>query len=432
MKRLLEILSRIIAVALVLALVVLAVDSATAGDSLSIDDLRFASQMGTPALPSSDPAATSPSPAPVDFRGTSLHSCAALDLNTFLHQFDPHELLAELRQTLLSGAQSEISNYLLALAYSVPTLVSVLDMTDRQLHARFAAFAQTCANQQVHAVGFQEAESRLARASDQCFAHETARGSAPTDAYRRCSISRSFDTLGLPATLTTLDFLRQHSDLAVTPRVQSLLALLPDERIVAGNYQVRPPKTSLGELSDTLRTRTRLALEKVIDGTPPETIGECPFDSILDSNGSACLPRSALAIVNSPAFRGARLLGPAALSMFKDALSGQIAVTAVYADLLDLGQLVAGMNLRNESGASTSEILSRQRALQDHVIRLLGQADLRVKLQEYKLQLARTQLLALERSRTDLQIQANALQQTQPNPSVFSVTSVLRLFQDRN
>jgi AraC-like DNA-binding protein len=432
MKRLLEISSCPTSLALVLALLLSPVHSATADDSPSIEDLRLASQMGSSAPSSIDPTTASPSLTPPNFRGTSAHSCAALDLNTFLHQFDPHELLDELRQTLLSGVQSEVSNYLVALAYSAPTLVSVLDMTDRQLHARFTAFAQTCANQQVHAVGLQEAERRLARASDQCFAHETAQGSAPTDAYRRCSVSRSFDALRLPATLTTLDFLRQHSDLAVTPRVQSLLGLLPDERIVAGNYQVRPPKTSLEALSDALRVRTRLALEKVINGTPPATIGECPSDLILDTNGSACLPRSAFAIVGSPAFRSVRLLGPAALSMFKDALSGQIAVTAIYSDLLDLGQLIAGMNLRNESDASASEILSRQRALQDNVIRLLGQADLRVKLQEYKLQLARTQLLALERSRTDLQTQANALQQAQANPPIFSVTSVLRLFQERN
>jgi hypothetical protein len=210
-----------------------------------------------------------------------------------------------------------------------------------------------------------------------------------------------------------------------------LLALLPDERIVAGNYQIRPPKTSLGALSDALRTRSRLALDQLMDGAPLASLAECTPDSILNTTASACLPRSALDIVSSPAFRGARLLGPAALSMFKEALSSQIAVTAVYSDLLDLDQQIAGMNLRNGSDANTTELLSRQRTLQDQVVRLLAQAELQVKLQESKLQLARTQLLALERSRNDLQTKANMLQAQRILP-VFSLAGILQLLQDRN
>ena len=432
MKRRLQSSSRAPAAVFALTLMVLALETAAATDSMSIDDVRFGSKMGASALLNNeDRSATSPPLAATDYRGTTGHSCATLDLNTFLRRFNPRELLDELQQSLLSGTQSEISNYLLALAYSAPTLVSTLDMTDRQLHARFTAFAQTCASQQVRAAGTQQAERRLARASDQCFARETEGGSAPTEAYRRCSVSRSFDSLGLPATLTTLDFLRQHSDLAITPRMQSLLALIPDERIVDGNYQVRPPKIGLGALSDALRAHTRLALEKVIDGTSPASVDECTLDSILEVSGLACFPRQAFAVVKSPVFRSARLLGPAALSMYKDALSSQIAVTAVYADLLDLGQLVAGMNLRNGSDASADDNLSRQQALQDQVMRLLRQADIRVKLEDYKLQLIRIQLLALERSRADLQAQAEALQ-AQRNPPPFSVSSLLRLFQDRN
>src|SRR4029077_5813054 len=170
---------------------------------------------------------------------------------------------------------------------------------------------------------------------------------------------------GLPAALTTLEFLQQHSDLAVTPRIQSLLALLPDERIVAGNYQVRSPKTGLGALSNALRARSRLALDQLLDGVPLTNITECAADSILSAVGPVCLPRAAFGIANSPAFRGARLLAPAALSMFKDALASQIAVTAVYSDLLELAQAIAGMNLRIDSGASAAEILSRRRTLQE-------------------------------------------------------------------
>src|SRR5258708_5281153 len=137
---------------------------------VSIDDARFGAEVGlapeshTPSIPTAGPPSTA------DFRGTSASTCASLDLNAFLHTFDPHELLNELRQSLISGAQSAVSNYLIALAYSAPTLASVLDMTDRQLATRFSAFAQTCGAQQVRLVGVQDGGRLLAQASEQCFA----------------------------------------------------------------------------------------------------------------------------------------------------------------------------------------------------------------------------------------------------------------------
>ena len=125
------------------------------------------------------------------------------------------------------------------------------------------------------------------------------------------------------------------------------------------------------------------------------------------------------------------MLGPAARSMFKDALSRQIAVTAVYSDLLDLAQRISRMNLHSTSDASAEEILSRQHTLQEQVTRLLFEADLRLKLQELELRSARTQLLALERGQAELKAAADALQVQQKMPT-FSVSGLLRLFQDRN
>lgn len=432
MKGRLEILRLGARTTIAIALIALRGSLAVAADaSVSLDDLRFASQLGTSPLANTSSPPTSPPLRVMEFGGTSDHSCATLDLDTFLRQFDPRELLAELRQSLLSGAQAEISNYLIALAYSAPTLASVLDMTDRQLHARFTAFAQTCANQQSRAVGLQEPERRLAQASDQCYARETSRGTAPTDAYRLCTLARSFDALALPATLTTLEFLRQHTTLSITPQIQALLAMLPDERIFGGNYQVHPPGITLVALSDALRARSRSALDQAVSGVPLTNIDECAADSILSPNGPACLPPFAFGFLNSPAFRGARMLSSASLSMFKDALAGQIAMTAIYSDLLDLGQQIATMNLRVGSDASASEILSRQRALKDHVARLLDEAELRFKLEQSKIQLARTQLLALERSSADLQMRADALQAQDKQPTL-SVTALLQWFRDLN
>ncbi|MBV8209782.1 MAG: hypothetical protein JO133_06935 [Burkholderiaceae bacterium] len=404
--------------------------------AVSIDDIRFASQIGSvPAWNGTDsgvggvhPSAIAPPPGA--FRGTSGASCSGVDLDVFLHRFDPRELLAQLQQSVLAGAQAQVSNYLLALAYSAPTLASVLDMSDRQLHARFASFSQTCSGQQAHAAVSDRPEQRMALAVDQCFASEVARGASPTEALRRCGSARDFETLAVPAALTTLQFLQQHSDLAITPRVKALLELIPDERIVAGNYQVRAPQTGLPTLLGALQARSRLALDRALDGAPSASVAECAPESIADPAGSACLPRSALALVDSAAFRGARMLGPAALSIFKDALSRQIAVTATYTDLLDLGEKIANMNLRDGSSAGAEELLSRQRSLQDQVMRLIAQAELQRKLQQARLEMARTQLLALERSRTDLQARSNALASARERP-IFGVGGLLQLIQDR-
>jgi hypothetical protein len=402
-----------------------------AADSISIDDARFGSQIGSASAPASDSDVTSaPSPWP-DFRGRSAQSCTALDLNAFLRQFDPHELLAELRQSLLSGAQSELTNYLTALAYSAPTLASVLDMTDRQLSARFSSFAQTCGSQHLRALALQDPGRRLARASEQCFGSEIARGTAPTDAFRRCSQARSFEVLGLPATLSTVDFLRQHSDLAITPRLEFLLAMLPDERIAAGNLQTRPPRMTLTAVAGSVQARSRVALQQLIESSAPLIVPECALDSIFDSSVPACLPHSAALAVDSPAFRGARLLGPAARSLFEDALSGQIAVTAVYSELLDLAQQIAQMSLRSTSDATSEEILARRQSLHERVRQLFREADLLVKLQESRAKAARTQLLALERAQTDLRTASDGMQ-TQEKPGTLSIGVVLRLFQDHN
>ena len=407
------------------------VSAAAAEQPVSIDDARFATEIGTTTTLSSAINPTSPPHLSPEFRGNGGDSCVNLDLNTFLRRFDPHEMLAELRQSLLSGAQSVVSNYLIALAYSAPTLASVLDMTDRQLAVRFNAFAQLCGNQQLRAAGQLGAERRLSQASDQCFAREIARSTAPTEAYRLCSVTRSFNAPALPATLSTIDFLRKHSDLEMTPRVETLLALLPDERIEAGRYQLRPPKINLSSVSEALQTRTRLALDQLMDGPSPANVAECPPDPTSASAGLGCLPAAASTIVTSPAFRGARLLSPMARSMFKDALSRQIAVMTVYSDLLDLTQKIARTNLREDSEANATEMQSRQNTLHLQLTRLLDQASLQVKVQEIKAQATRIQVLALERVHGEMQVAADALEAEQKTP-VFSAGGLLRLFQDRN
>jgi hypothetical protein len=410
---------------------VLATLPAIAQDPISIDDARFATDIGALSNSMVTNGPTSSSHLPAQFNGRPALSCINFDLNTFLRHFDPHEMLSELRQSLLSGAQSAISNYLIALAYSAPTLASVLDMSDRQLGARFTSFAQTCSTQQVRAIQRIGTSHRLAQASDQCFAREMASGTAPTEAYRLCAVTTNFDRHDLPAGLSTIDFLRKHTDLEMTPRTEFLLGLLPDQRIKNGHFEIRAPLISLPLVSDALQSRSRLALDQLLDGAAPTDLSECPLDPTAADSTLACLPSAASALVSSPAFRGARLLGAAARSIFKEALSRQIAVVAVHSDLLNLTQQIAKMGLRSDSDADADEMQTRQSALDDQLAHLLSQARLQVELQEIKSQIARTQMLALQRAQDETRIAADALR-AEESTSEFGERLLLRLFQNRD
>ncbi len=411
------------------ALATIGAASTAASDIGSIGDARFATQLGASGAPAAAGAMGAASGAAPDFNGLSAVSCSSVDLNAFLQSFDPHELLNELRLSLISGAQSALSNYLLALAYSAPTLASVLDIADKTLNARFGAFARVCATEQAHSRAASAGARKLAQATEQCFALEMARGSPPTDALRRCTVARQFDGLALPAALPTGDFLRRFTNLTLTPRLQALLALLPDERIQAGNYQARPARLAVTALADHWQTQARLALDRIDAGAEASSIPTCAPADIVAGSGSGCLPASASALVNSPAFRGTRLLAPDARALFKDALAGQIGVAAMYTDLLDLAQAISTVGLRGGEG-NAEEIVSRQQALQQQAVHLLGQADLRMKLEQSRMRLAQTQLLALERAQADLQTQAASVQAEQAGPP-FALRNLLQAFADR-
>jgi len=103
----------------------------------------------------------------------------------------------------------------------------------------------------------------------------------------------------------------------------------------------------------------------------------------------------------------------------------------VYSDILELGQQLSTMSLRADGDATAEEVLSRQHSLQQETTRLLGQADLRVKLQESRAALARLQLLALQRAQADLRTQASNLNAEQRAPG-FGLHDLLRVFLDRD
>lgn len=374
------------------------------GNSATSNDARFGAQLGAGSQWDSGSSAGKPSSGQVAFGGGMRLGCNGVDLNGFLRSFDPKEIIAEIRTSLLNGAQAAASNYLITLAYANPTISSVLDMMDKRYSARFSAFAQACDAQSARARGQDRGARAMAEAGDQCFDQETARGTAPSEAYRRCSIQRSFNAFDIPATASTADFLRRFTNLNVTRELEALLALLPDQRVQGGAYQMQPPRLTVTGFSDRIRNQTRVALDRMDSGTAPSDIATCGPDDILASEPgrSGCLPASAITLVTSSAFRSSRLLGDTSRTLFKDALSSQIALGALYAGLLGLSQQIARIDVKPDRNSDAAHTAMRRQQLQESVSQLLQEAEIQVKAQAAKMQLVRMQMLALEQVESDM------------------------------
>lgn len=401
------------------------------GSNATGADIRFGSELGSGSQWASE--INSPGAGSIGFGGGVHLGCAGLDFNGFLRSFDPTEILNEIRNSLITGAQAAASNYLIALAYSDPTIASVLDMMDKKYSARFSAFAQSCDAQSARARGQDRGARAMAEAGDQCYDQEIGRGTAPTEAYRRCSIQHSFETLDLPATASTADFLRKYTHVNVTREIEALLALLPDERIQDGAYQMQPPKLTAALMADNLRVQTRIALDRLDSGTKASDIALCGADNFLGNGGNTegCLPSGTAALVTSNAFRSSRLLSGASRTLFKEALSLQMAISSMYSSLLELFQQTGRIDVRPDSGADAAYAAAKRKQLRESIAELLLEVDAQVKAQAAKAQLVRMQMLALEQVTSDINASADRNQDGSRSPQ-FGVRDLLQFFAGHN
>jgi hypothetical protein len=415
----------------------MATPRATAAESLyseraGTEDARFGSAVGAGSqwqsgLPSSAPS-NSVRNANLAFGGGARLSCTGVDFNGFLRTFDPAELISEMRTSLLTGAQAAASNFLITLAYSNPTVSSVLDMLDKRYSARFNAFAQACNAQADRARGQEAGARTMADAGDECFGQEVARGTAPTEAYRRCSVLHTFDELDIPAAASLGQFLRKYTSINMTQELEALLALLPDQRIDNGNFQIRAPQITVAGMSDLLRGLARKALDRVDAGVDPGSIPACSAAAMLGRVDApdGCLPGAAVALVTSPAFRGARLLSPASRTLFKDALSSQIALSAMYSNLVDLFQQAARIDASGAS-ADAAQVGTRRQQLREAIGNLLGEVDAQAKAQDARATLVRSQMLALEQVEASLDTRGRNAAAPSQAPQ-FGMRDLLHLF----
>lgn len=202
---------------------------------------------------------------------------------------------------------------------------------------------------------------------------------------------------------------------------------MPDERIANGTYQIRPPQLTMAVMSQRLRDQARRALDRMDAGLDPAAVAVCDARALAAGSAApdGCLPASAAALVTSSAFRGTRLLGSAARNLFNDALSSQIAVGALYSNLLELFQQTAHIDVRSGGDAAHAEV--RRRQLRESIGDLLVEADAQVKAQAARMQLVRLQMLALEQVEARMDAHARRLQESLGTPD-FGLRGLLTLF----
>ena len=395
--------------------------------SESMSDSRLGAILGTGAEPAYTPPATVS--AGVSFGGAAQLGCSGVDFNGFLQTFAPTELLTELRQMLLSGAQAAAANYLITLSYASPTIASVLDMLDKKYAARFFAFTQACNAQADRARGENIGATTMAEAGNECYGQQIASGASPTVAYRICSVQHLFANLNLAATASTAEFLRRYTTWNPTPDGDALLALLPDGRIANGAFQIRSPRLTVASMADRYRTLSRAALERIDSGTDPSQIPSCDSNALLATTAdpAGCLPADAFPTVSSGAFQSVRLLDPAARALYKDALASQIAVSAMYSRLLDLYEQTDRIEAKPGIDADASEIRARQTRLHAEIGNLIDEANVLTKAQEARAGLARARIDALDALRTQTAARADALGNVRSGPQ-FGMRDLMQLF----
>lgn len=366
--------------------------------------------------------------ATVGFGGNVALSCSGVDFEAFLRQFKPSELLNQMKDTLISGTQAAVASYLITLAYSNPTLASVLDMMDKKYTTRFDAFAQACNAKQARLQGLNTGASRMAEAENQCFAQQVAQGSSPTEAFRVCSNEQTFGSFDLPALKQTDEFLKRYTSVNVTSEVKTLLNLLPDEQITDSGMKMRPANMTTMQLYSNIEGRAQLAVKAVLNGVDPATIPECKDD---DLNGKAstsngCLPGTAANMVNSPTFLAARLLSPAAAELYTSAMSSQIATTALYSNIYELKQQVSQMDVKENSGTPASEVIRRRDVLLKSIDGLEREAEGLRRVQDSRIRLAKTQIMTLQKAQEELSARA---EQANSRPAPSGWAKFNRLFQ---
>lgn len=398
------------------------------GGTTSTDSARFGALVG--ASTGYRPSFSAPNPGG-SWGGAPTQSCAGVDFDTFLNTIKPAEVLNNLRTTYQSGPQAEVANYLLTLNTSNPTLAATLDMIDRMYSTRYQAFAQLCQAQETTRLSTDPNTRRMAEASDQCFAIKVADGVSPTEALRQCKNVSVVAAEPIPARAELKTFLTDHTNVVVSGEVEKLLPLLADERITAEGVQVRAPQMSLTQMKGNIEDRAHNAMIQILDGKSPQKIAACKGEDYANaptSPNEGCIPDAASGLVRGQAFLAARQLTSTEQEMYVSALSEQIAAVTVQSNVIALRQSL--LNMAPKSGATipAGELATRRARLTTEILRLENDAAQLAKIADQRAQLARTQLLAMQRASEQMAARRENAERAIPKPTENSLSGLRSFF----
>lgn len=399
------------------------------GGSTGTDSTRFGALIG--AGTSYRPNFAAPSAVSSAWGGAPAQSCAGVDFQTFLNTVNPAEMLNNLQGTYQSGKPAPVANYLLTLNTTNPTLAATLDMVDRQYTSRYQAFAQLCQAQETSRLSSDPNTRRMAEASDQCFSERVGRAISPTDALRECKTAAAVNSENIPGKKELKSFLEDHTNVTVTGEVEKLLPLLSDERITASGVEVRAPAMSLTQVKGNIEDRTRNAMSLILNGKNPDEIDRCAgvdYEKEPANAQEGCIPDAAGSLVRGKAFLAARQLNASEQELYLSAISEQIAAVTMQSTIIALRQSLINVAPKSGTSISAGELATRRARIQSEIQRLENDAAQLSLIADQRAQIARTQLLAVQRSKEQMDARRQNTKDTLPKRQESPVSGLASVF----
>jgi len=398
--------------------------------------MQFGAAVGAGSLYQPSNSAT----ANIGFSGNIGIGCSGINPQAFIQSINPTQIINNIKNTLISGSEAGLENYLLATAYSNPTLASVMNMENKTLNAKFNMFASQCSMQQAKAEGAALGARKMAEAHNECFEQQIAAGVGPSQAYNNCidtnSALSAIVSNKLPESFGNIGFLKNFTNMNVTNRVESLLGLVQDTKVGDNSsgkaaVEVRAPTTTVYKMNANMASHVQYALQQILAGTPASQIANCTSADLnkpASSYSGACLPAQARNIVDSSGFKAAEQLPPTAQNLYASALSGQIAIADIRGQIIKLYNQIDEMELKNKSTAktkaTTNAFLKKKEDLMKQISALENQVNAMQNYENAKTKIAQTEVAAVELNESQIASEAKMVphipyhsnQQVSPNP----------------
>jgi hypothetical protein len=214
----------------------------------------------------------------------------------------------------------------------------------------------------------------------------------------------------------------------VTTKIESMMGLLQNVKVGNGSggqatMEVKPPETTVYRMNTNAASHIAYALNEILGGTPASQIPDCTSADLnapetgLATGAGACLPIQARNIVGTAGFQAAEELPPNAQSLYVSALSGQIAIADIRAQIIRLYSEINQMTLKaqatgtignSSTTATTTTLLNRKKDLLAQIVDLQNQVNAMQNYENAKTKVAQTEVAAVELNNSQIRSLANS------------------------